>query len=128
MAKPLVSQGLVDKRLLSIQRFNTTARRQFVLSVEFGVNNFRVQFGYGKKPGWQLPVLGVFWLAQHELTRVCVIADIEPIVAILIGASRDDLPARLARVHAPNENVGLAASAFVQEFGHPFPGERRFQY
>src|SRR5258707_15468850 len=49
--------------------------------------------------------------------------DIEPIVAILVGAGRDDHPARLARVHAPNEDVGLSAPVFVQEFGHPFPVE-----
>jgi len=71
----------------------------------------------------QLPVLGAFWLAQHKLTRVCVIADIKPIVAILVGAGRDDHPTRLARVHAPHEDVGLDAPPLVNEFRHAFPIE-----
>ena len=51
-----------------VQRFNGAARREFVLSVELGINNFRIQFSHGEKPRMQFLILGIFWLAEHKLT------------------------------------------------------------
>ena len=49
----------------------------------------------------------VFRLAQHELTAIGVVTEIQPIVAIPVGVRAGHRIAGWTRIHAANQNVGF---------------------
>jgi len=102
-----------SRTVLDLQSLNRAARWQFVRFVQLRIDDLREKLRNGWQPASCLLVLSVLRLAQHELTCVGVVADVQPVVALPVrSAIRDSTPS-FARIHTPNDDVRLFPPSLI---------------
>ena len=83
--KCVVCQGLVDKRMLSLQRLGS-ATTGLLIVIERGINDLGEKLRNGAKPVGLMPIGPIERLPEDELPRVRIVAEIEPVGDAAPGA------------------------------------------
>src|SRR5579859_6290102 len=96
----LVSQGLIDKRLLALQGIDRAARRKIIGCGRVRSHDLPKQFRHYRQPMFEPSIATVLRLSKNELAAVGIVTDIEPIHALFHQRRLYDLSAGCPRVDA----------------------------
>jgi hypothetical protein len=103
----VTGQRLIDKWLLTFQRFRRTATRSGVF-VECSVRDLRKEFAGRAKPLRTPRIALVPWLAQDELAAIGAVSKVEPVRNARISANQlVDACAGRPGVHTTDNDVSF---------------------
>ena len=78
----LVSQGLIDKRLLALQGLDRAAGRKIVGCGKVRSHDLWKQLRNDGETMLESPIASILGLSKYKLTAVSIVADVEPIHAL----------------------------------------------
>lgn len=109
----LVGKRLVYERLLSLKRLDRATRGQTVACVQFRIDDLRKQVSHSRQSGPLAFGVLVLRFPEDKLAAVRVVADVQPIAAILVCWRAHNKGTRFAGVNTAYQHICFVIPSLI---------------